>query len=404
MSATALDRRSRKHIDWILIAMVYAVSIFGIYAIAIATYSPDTDMESTLLNYIISSTNSMWQAVFVLASPIVLVIITKSIPYHFLKRNAMAIYFFTIPVLAVVLGTKQINGISAWFRVGAGRSFQPSEVAKVAMIVTFAKLLSSNEKPMGNMRSFWKLILFFAVPAVLIIMQPDVGTFLVFVFMFFVMLWFAGVDWKVIVGIVLAAALLAGLLFLAASLSGSDSYRVQRILSFLDPSTGELDSAYQQTNAKRAIGAGGLFGIGQFIEGSYSQLDFVPEDWTDFIFSSIGEAFGFVGSAGLILMYLLIIIRLVYLSRYTPDKFGQLIIIGVASILLFHVMENVGMNIGLLPITGIPLPFVSYGGSNYMTNMAGIGLVLNVVNNRSQVDIEESSQASRKKTRRMTLR
>ena len=123
--------------------------------------------------------------------------------------------------------------------------------------------------------------------------------------------------------------------------------------------------------------------MGTFVPGSFSQLDYVPEDWTDFIFSSIGEAFGFRGCVLLLLAYLCLILRLLYLARYTTDRFGQGIIIGVMAMMLFHIFENIGMNVGLMPVTGIPLPFVSYGGSNLVTNMAGIGLALNATKNRS---------------------
>ena len=178
---------------------------------------------------------------------------------------------------------------------------------------------------------------------------------------------------------VIAIAILYG--YMVAS--GSDNYRLVRILSFVNPALVDESATYQVNNSKIAIGSGGLWGRGTFVEGAFSQLDYVPEDWTDFIFATIGEAFGFIGSGLVILTYLLIILRMLYLARYTLDRFGQMIIIGVMSMLLFHVFENVGMTVGLMPITGIPLPFLSYGGSNLVTNMAGIGLVLNVVKNRS---------------------
>ena len=137
------------------------------------------------------------------------------------------------------------------------------------------------------------------------------------------------------------------------------------------------------TQSKIAIGSGGISGIGMFVNGSMSQLDYVPADWTDFIFSTIGEAFGFIGCGVILLIYLLIILRMVYLARFTQDKFGQMIIIGVMAMFLFHVFQNIAMTLGLMPIAGIPLPMLSYGGSNMVTNMAGVGLVLNVVKNRS---------------------
>jgi rod shape determining protein RodA len=132
-----------------------------------------------------------------------------------------------------------------------------------------------------------------------------------------------------------------------------------------------------------AIGSGGFSGIGMFVDGSWAQLNYVPADWTDFIYAPIGEAFGFIGCFSILVIYMLIILRLLYLAWYTQDRYGRLIIIGVMGMLLFHVFENIGMTLGLMPITGIPLPFLSYGGSNMTTNMGGIALVLNVTKNRS---------------------
>ena len=184
-------------------------------------------------------------------------------------------------------------------------------------------------------------------------------------------------------GIVAFGIMALALLYAYLMATGSDNYRLERILSFIDPTLVDENAVYQVTNSKIAIGSGGLSGRGIFVQGAFSQLDYVPEDWTDFIFSTIGEAFGFTGCALVILTYLLIILRMLYLARYTMDRFGQMVIIGVMGMMLFHVFENVGMTTGLMPVTGIPLPFLSYGGSNLVTNMAGIGLVLNVIKNRS---------------------
>ena len=174
--------------------------------------------------------------------------------------------------------------------------------------------------------------------------------------------------------------------------SGSDNYRLTRILAFIDPESYATSGAYQQTQSKIAIGSGGLTGIGMFVPGAISQLNYVPADWTDFVYATIGEAFGFVGCAGVLVVYFLILMRMLYLARYTRDKFGMLIIIGVMAMLLFHVFENVAMTIGLMPITGIPLPFISYGGSNMVTNMGGVGLVLNVTRNRSLAGVVATPQ------------
>ena len=196
-------------------------------------------------------------------------------------------------------------------------------------------------------------------------------------------MYFGGMRLKLMGGAIALGVAALALLYGYLMATGSDNYRLERILSFIDPTLVDENAVYQVTNSKIAIGSGGLSGRGMFVQGAFSQLDYVPEDWTDFIFSTIGEAFGFVGCALVILVYLLIILRMLYLARYTMDRFGQMVIIGVMAMLLFHVFENVGMTTGLMPVTGIPLPFLSYGGSNLVTNMAGIGLVLNVIKNRS---------------------
>ena len=141
-----------------------------------------------------------------------------------------------------------------------------------------------------------------------------------------------------------------------------------------------------------AIGSGGATGIGMFVDGSMSQLNYVPADWTDFIYATIGEAWGFAGCLTVLVMYILILLRMLYLAWFTRDKFGRLVICGVIGMLLFHVFENIAMTLGLMPITGIPLPFLSYGGSNMVTNMGGIGLVLNVTRNRSLSDAISTPQ------------
>ena len=198
-----------------------------------------------------------------------------------------------------------------------------------------------------------------------------------------IMLYFGGVRLRILGGIVAVAVISFALLYGYMVATGSTNYRLERILSFVNPAMVDEGATYQVNNSKIAIGSGGLTGRGTFVQGAFSQLDYVPEDWTDFIFSTIGEAFGFVGCALVILGYLMIILRMLYLARYTLDRFGQMVIIGVMAMLLFHVFENVGMTTGLMPVTGIPLPFLSYGGSNMVTNMAGVGLVLNATKNRS---------------------
>jgi len=209
------------------------------------------------------------------------------------------------------------------------------------------------------------------------------------------MMFFGGIRLKVMGSIIALGVIGIAVLYGLVVASGTENYRLTRILSFVNPAMVDEAATYQVNNSKIAIGSGGLYGVGMFVPGSFSQLDYVPEDWTDFIFSTIGEAFGFWGCLLVVGLYLAVILRLLYLARFTDDRFGQMIIIGVMAMLLFHVFENVGMTTGLMPVTGIPLPFLSYGGSNLITNMAGIGLVLNVVRNRSVLNVRQLTPQTR---------
>ncbi len=273
--------------------------------------------------------------------------------------------------------------MKAWTDIIWGYTIQPSEFIKLALILMLARALARYERPMSNMKQFINLMVMVGVPCLIILASGEMGSLLVIVFIFAVMLYFSGTPKRVL--ITLAAAAIIGILLIYALVvaSGSDNYRLQRILAFLNPAEYALDDAYQQTHSKICIGSGGTWGKGMFVDGSWSQLNFVPADWTDFIFATIGEAWGFIGCIAVLLTYLAIILRMMYLAYNTRDKFGMLVIVGVMAMMLFHVFENIGMTLGLMPITGIPLPFLSYGGSNMVTNMGGVALVLNVTKNRS---------------------
>ena len=221
------------------------------------------------------------------------------------------------------------------------------------------------------------------VPGIVIMLEGETGSLMVIIFMFAVMMYFSNVSMKTL-GILAGLAILGILLLWGyMSLTNSSDYRLARIYGWLDPTQYSSSDAYQQTMSKMTIGSGGLTGNGMFVTGAISQLNYVPADWTDFIYSTIGETWGFIGCVSVLVAYLLILLRMLYLAWYTRDKFGRVVICGVIGMLLFHVLENIAMTLGLMPITGIPLPFLSYGGSNMMTNMGGVGLVLNVTRNRS---------------------
>lgn len=375
------SRRSRAHFDFPLALMVFGLAAFGVLSVSVATFSTSSEVEDTLLNYIVASYYGMRQTIFFLLSPVVIGFITY-FPYEFIRRRSTLFYYFACGLLLVALGG-QATGVKAWIDIIWGYTLQPSEFVKLACIIVLAKYLETNDDPLGSGKSVLRLVILMGIPWALTLAQGEMGSVLVMIFIFGVMIFFGGVRYRVLGGIIAAGVIGIALLYGLMMASGTDNYRLERILSFIDPTLVDESATYQVNNSKIAIGSGGLNGSGMFVQGSFSQLDYVPEDWTDFIFSTIGEAFGFVGCALVILTYLMMILRMLYLARYTVDRFGQMVIIGVMAMMLFHVFENVGMTTGLMPVTGIPLPFLSYGGSNLITNMAGIGLVLNVIKNRS---------------------
>jgi rod shape determining protein RodA len=382
MSNQENTSRSKPFFDWGLLLLMYIMMLLGVLFISVATYNPSVSADLPLINKIMSSESGRWQAIFTIASPVAVWFIV-SIPYERIKPFVRLFYYIIMFLLVLVIGTSSIRNVSAWFRLTLGRMFQPSEFAKLAMILMLARSISLDEKPMSTFKSAVKLIGAFLLPALLTLLQGEAGTVIVMAVIFYVMIYFGGADWKWLLGLAIMAAIAIGLIFGYGIISGSDDYRLLRILSFIDPTKYAQSAGLQILNSQEAIGSGGLNGIGFFITGSHSQLNFVPEDWTDFVFATIGEAVGFVGCVAIILLYFLIVLRMLYLARYTADEFGRLIIIGVTAMMFFHVFQNIAMTIGIMPITGIPLPFLSYGGSNLLTNVAGVSLVLNVTKNRS---------------------
>ena len=376
------NRHARAHVDGILIAMVFAMSLFGIVAVCVATYSPGSATDTSFLNHIFESSNAKKQCLFVLMAPLVIGVI-MAVPFDLLRRRAELFYWLSFILLAFTTIFNRATGVKAWLDTLWGYTIQPSEFAKLAMILILAKDLSKKDRPMGDLKSFIHIFMLVIVPGMVILLQGETGSLLVIIFMFAVMMYFANVSLKTL-GLLAATAIILVLAVYGFMIATeSTDYRLARIAGWMNPELYSSSDAYQQTMSKMTIGSGGMYGNGMFVNGAISQLNYVPADWTDFIYSTIGETWGFVGCVAVLIGYVLILLRMLYLAWFTRDKFGRLIIIGVMGMLLFHVLENIAMTLGLMPITGIPLPFLSYGGSNMMTNMGGVGLVLNATRNRS---------------------
>ena len=385
---TEHKRSAEAHFDWPLLVAVYALSIFGILCISMATYDMDVSAGAPLLNKILNSRSSMWQSIFFMVSPVIIGVI-MAIPTEIFRARVRLIYFSVLALLMITLVAGQVsNGLKGWLKSNIlGRSIQPCEFAKLSIMLLLARHLSRSEKPMGKFRDFMKVCLIVGVPSLVVLAQGETGSVIVIAFMFLVMIYFAGVDIRIILGILAVGAIGIGVIVAYGLMAEDTDYRILRLLAFLDPQKYEQSGGYQILKSQTAIGAGGLYGVGTFVQGSNTTLGFVPESSTDAIFSVVGESFGFVGCAAVLGAYLFIVLRMLYLARFTNDRFGRLVIIGVMAMLFFHVFQNIAMSIGYMPITGIPLPFLSYGGSNFVTNITGVALVLNITRSRSAASV-----------------
>ncbi len=386
MKLKFIDPRMFKHIDWLLFGNIVLLIMMSLVAIASALSEPLTEeAASGSIMSIISQLDLhkvvlqlQWFGVALLAMFIVL------LPdYHAIGEYYKWIYAVTIVLLvAVYFFGDNVNGTTGWFRIGTS-GFQPSEVGKIAMVITMARMISNRTKGkdggIRKVKDFLPLLGIFLLPVALIIIQPDFGTAMVYAFTFFSMLFVARTSWKLIAGLLGCVGIaLPAVWFMLAD------WQKNRIYTFLGiPVEGMsqekyADLARQANLAKQAVGSGQITGKGLFSIGGASNLSNIPEKETDFIFATTSEAVGFIGAIIVILLYCLLIFRTMYLATKAKDDFGTLIITGVLAMTLFHVFENIGMNIGVMPITGIPLPFFSYGGSNLLTNMIAFGLVINV--------------------------
>jgi rod shape determining protein RodA len=264
-------------------------------------------------------------------------------------------------------------GAQRWFAFG-GLQITPSEFVKVAIIVMLAAVLSELRSPVPTLRDVLRVCVIAAIPTALVFLQPDIGTTIVLVAILGGMLIVAGTRPRHLATIAVVA--LVGLA-LAFQLGFIKTYQINRLPGFLDPKADSATTNYNRQQAEIAIGAGGMFGRG-YLAGTQTNLDFVPDQWTDFIFTVSGEEFGFVGSTILLGLFALLIWRAIRIAQLSKDPFGTYLATGIASMFAIQMFVNVGMVIGIMPITGIPLPFISYGGSQMLANFAAVGILLNV--------------------------
>ena len=300
---------------------------------------------------------------------------------NILPRISRWLYWGTVLMLLAVdlIGTGS-HGAQRWLALGPVR-FQPSEPAKVALIITLAALYLRHYDEIHEFRTVLRSLVHLALPMALIFKQPDLGTMLVLCAIWLGVSLAAGVRWKHILALGLAGLALFGIAWYTGLLR---DYQKQRLLSLFAPESDPQGAGYHIRQSRIAIGSGQLLGKG-YMKGTQSQLSFIPEQHTDFIFTVVGEELGFVGSAALVGLYWLLVARIVATMHATEERLGRMLAGGVAAMFLFHIFVNIGMTMGIMPVTGVPLPLVSYGRSNLLSSLAAIGLVLGVYSRRHRI-------------------
>ncbi|MBC8312689.1 MAG: rod shape-determining protein RodA [Candidatus Cloacimonetes bacterium] len=390
-----------EQVDWPLLIITILLILFG----EIAIYSSSAKIVGA---EILFEDFYLKQLIWILIASVIFVLVL-TIPDLLMDIFVIPFYVFSILLLLIVLFLPSVKGVHRWIGFG-GLSIQPSEIAKISSVLLIAKIIS--KKYISN----WKIIVYafliILLPMLLIFLEPDLGSCLIFPVFGFSMIFFAGVSafllfiilspllsiivgfsifWWIIFDLILLIILfrkrlslfLSGTIFIANAFiswltpffwSQLRGYQQNRILSFLHPTKDVLGSGYQIIQSKIAIGSGQIFGKG-LLQGTQKNLDFLPAQHTDFIFSVIGEEFGFLGCFILLILFSLLIWRIISIMKSVTNISQKLIIIGILSFLTFQIIVNIGMNLGLFPVVGIPLPFISYGGSALLINAVAIAII-----------------------------
>ena len=363
-----MRKRELKNVEWGVLIIAVILTIIGLIALFSATQSTEYDeFKKQIIWFIVS---------------LIIMLIFMLVNYETLVRISPFFYGGFIILLIAVLFTKPINGATSWFNIGSF-SFQPAEFAKVFVVLFLAMIITRiqtrGKQEINKPLKLLIILAALALPLLLIIKQPDYGTAMAFIVATALMLFAAGIDKRYIIAIIAIIAIALPLLYNFVL----PEHAKKRIDIFLNPESDPRGAGYNIIQSKLAIGAGGLTGMG-LLKGNQTQLGFLYPKTTDFIYSVIGEEMGFIVAGGIILLYVYLITKCVYIAKTAKDRAGSLIAIGITGVFLFHVIENIGMVMGLLPITGVPLPFISYGGSSLITNFMCIGLLLNISGKRQK--------------------
>ena len=317
------------------------------------------------------------------------ILIFLKFDYSVLKNYASKLYFVALALLiAVLLFGSVRGGAKGWFALPGGMTLQPAEFCKILLILSYAQFLSVRRESLNTIQELIPCFLFMVPPVLLLLIQPDLGSALVYIFIMIGMLFMAGANRKILFGL-FGGGTIALILYLIGVWKFDiwcplEKYQLNRFLVLFDPSLDPQGAGYNVIQSKIAIGNGGLTGEGLYM-GSQSTGAFLPEQWTDFIFAVLAEELGFIGAGTLLILYAFLLYRGLHAAMMSKDLYGTLVAAGIVSMYLFHILENAGMTMGLMPVTGIPLPFVSYGGSSTLTNLVGIAILQNIYIHRERL-------------------
>ena len=357
------DRRFVKYFDWGLLGMTVILGFLGLVTLYSAVSSATPTPQKTLY----------FKQLIWYGAGLTLMVISFLINYKLLDRWAHAIYAICILLLiCVLLFGKYVGGAKRWLVLGPV-SMQPSELVKIAVIISLARYYSKIASTRGfTLRELLTPFILMIIPFILIVKQPDLGTAMLVVLIAGSMTVFVKIERRSLVYIIASCTIMGPLVWFFLK-----DYQKQRIITFINPDLDPLGTGYHLIQSKIAIGSGMIFGKG-FLQGTQKALSFLPEQHTDFIFSVLAEEWGFVGSVVLLLIFLMLIIWGLNVAYRCRDPFGTILSIGITAMIFWQVFINIGMAMGLMPIVGVPLPFISYGGSSIITMMICIGLLINV--------------------------
>ncbi|MBU4477952.1 MAG: rod shape-determining protein RodA [Candidatus Omnitrophica bacterium] len=351
-----------KNIDYVLGLILIVLLIFGLVALFSASYQKQLDTGKSFV---------LTQMVWIFIGLIIVFFVTLP-GYHSFLSASYILYGLDIFLLLLVLVMgKTALGAQRWISI-AGIGVQPSEISKIVTILALARMIGDNPQRLKTVRGLIGPALMVLIPMLLIFKQPDLGTALVFAPIFLSMLWVGGIRLKYLI-----IALAAGITCLPLGWYLLKDYQRDRLLVFINPDLDPLGAGYTINQSKIAIGSGMCMGKG-WLTGTQNQLNFLPERHTDFIFSVVGEEWGFIGTAIVLFVFLLLVMRGLKIAETTNDISGKLIAVGVTTMLALHVIINIGMTLGLMPVVGMPLPFISYGGSALISNLIAVGFLFNV--------------------------